>query len=124
MHLLYNAKISKMLLMKHNELQNYISHRIRECRKERKLSQEKLSESAGLGMKAIQNMENSKYDFKIQTLEKVIAALNISVEDFFQFQYRDSSISIDTLNKNISSLPIDKQQSIIMSFNEIVKNLE
>ena len=113
-----------MLLMKHNELQNYISHRIRECRKERKLSQEKLSESAGLGMKAIQNMENSKYDFKIQTLEKVIAALNISVEDFFQFQYRDSSISIDTLNKNISSLPIDKQQSIIMTFNEIVKTIE
>ncbi|HEL0773005.1 TPA: helix-turn-helix transcriptional regulator, partial [Streptococcus equi subsp. zooepidemicus] len=56
--------------MKHDQLQEYISLRIRECRKEKKLSQEKLSEMAGLGIKAIQNIETQKYDFKIQTLEK------------------------------------------------------
>lgn len=74
--------------MKHDQLQEYISFRIRECRKEKKLSQEKLSEMAGLGIKAIQNIETQKYDFKIQTLEKVIRALNISVETSLIFNFQ------------------------------------
>ena len=69
--------------MKYDRLQKHIAFRIRECRKEQKLSQEKLSELAGLGIKAIQNMENMKYDFKIKTLESVIKALGITVEEFF-----------------------------------------
>ncbi|MCW1059242.1 helix-turn-helix transcriptional regulator [Streptococcus anginosus] len=73
--------------MKANQLQKYISERIRECRKERNLSQEQLSSQAGLGIKAIQNIENLKYDFKIQTLEKVLTALNMTVEDFLIFLF-------------------------------------
>ena len=51
--------------MEANQLQKYIAERIRECRKEQNLSQEQLSNQAGLGVKAIQNIENMKYDFKI-----------------------------------------------------------
>ncbi|HEL0594048.1 helix-turn-helix domain-containing protein [Streptococcus oriscaviae] len=109
--------------MKHDQLQEYISLRIRECRKEKKLSQEKLSEMAGLGIKAIQNIETQKYDFKIQTLEKVIGALDISVEDFFDFQFSENAVSLETLSKNISSLSNEKQQKLISSFNEITKNM-
>ena len=67
--------------MEYNKLQKHIAFRIRECRKEQGLSQEKLSEIAGLGVKAIQNIENMKYDFKIKTLESVIKALNLTVEE-------------------------------------------
>ena len=90
MYLKLRKKDSKMIHkrivgMKANQLQKYISIRIRECRKEKKISQEQLSNKAGLGIKAIQNIENLKYDFKIQTLEKVLTALDMTVEEFFNF---------------------------------------
>ena len=86
------------------------------------MSQEKLSERAGLGVKAIQNMENLKYDFKIQTLQKVIDALDLTDEEFFHFQFSQTTVRTETLLKNIVQLPEDKQSNIITSFNEIIKS--
>lgn len=138
--------------MKHDRLQKHIAFRIRECRKEQRLSQEKLSELAGLGIKAIQNMENMKYDFKIKTLESVIKALGITVEEFFNLEAYDterkdflklqaydterkeflklqaydseSEDSLEILFDNLTKLPKEKQGKIISSFNEIVKNIK
>ncbi|HEM6116894.1 helix-turn-helix transcriptional regulator [Streptococcus pluranimalium] len=110
--------------MEHNNLQEHVAKRIRECRKDKGLSQEKLSETAGLGVKAIQNMENLKYDFKIQTLQKVIDALELSVEEFFQFKFSENTVKPETFLKNLAQLPEDKQSNIITSFNEIVKNIK
>ena len=112
--------------MKYNELQKHIAFRIRECRKAQGLSQEKLSEIAGLGVKAIQNIENMKYDFKIKTLESVIKALNLTVEEFFNLQSfeSDREDSSEVLFENLTKLPKDKQGKIISSFNEIVKNIK
>ena len=114
----------RKLRMEANQLQKYIAERIRECRKEQNLSQEQLSNQAGLGVKAIQNIENMKYDFKIHTLEKVLTALGITVEDFFNFPLSDNTIPITTLTDNISDLPHTKKLKIISLFNEIVKNID
>ena len=114
----------RKLRMEANQLQKYIAERIRECRKEQNLSQEQLSNKAGLGVKAIQNIENMKYDFKIHTLEKVLTALGMTVEDFFNFPLSDNSIPITTLTENISDLPHTKKLKIISLFNEIVKNID
>lgn len=125
--------------MRYDRLQKHIAFRIRECRKEKRLSQEKLSELAGLGIKAIQNMENMKYDFKIKTLESVIKALDITVEEFFNLQAYDrerkdflnlqaydseSEDSLEIFFDNLTKLPKEKQGKIISSFNEIVKNIK
>lgn len=125
--------------MRYDRLQKHIAFRIRECRKEQKLSQEKLSELAGLGIKAIQNMENMKYDFKIKTLESVIKALGITVEEFFNLQAynlerkeffnlqsyeSEREDSPEILFENLTKLPKEKQGKIISSFNEIVKNIK
>lgn len=125
--------------MRYDRLQKHIAFRIRECRKEQKLSQEKLSELADLGIKAIQNMENMKYDFKIKTLESVIKALGITVEEFFNLEAYDterknflklqaydseSEDSLEILFDNLTKLPKEKQGKIISSFNEIVKNIK
>ncbi len=118
---------SKMVYsMEYNKLQKHIAFRIRECRKEQGLSQEKLSEIAGLGVKAIQNIENMKYDFKIKTLESVIKALNITVEEFFNLQSYESDRedSPEILFENLTKLPKEKQGKIISSFNDIVKNIK
>lgn len=109
--------------MEYNQLQKHIAQRVRNCRKEKRISQEKLSELAGLGIKAIQNIENQKYDFKIQTLEKVIKALDITVEDFFDFQSSDTGQAIENLLDNLAHLPKDKQLNLLSSFNDILKNI-
>ena len=114
----------RKLRMEANQLQKYIAVRIRECRKEQNLSQEQLSNQAGLGIKAIQNIENMKYDFKIHTLEKVLTALGMTVEDFFNFPLSNNYVPITTLIDNISDLSHTKKLKIISLFNEIVKNID
>lgn len=138
---LFLKKIDSRMVhnMRYDRLQKHIAFRIRECRKEQRLSQEKLSELAGLGIKAIQNMENMKYDFKIKTLESVIKALGITVEEFFNLQAYDrerkdflnlqaydseSEDSLEIFFDNLTKLPKEKQRKIISSFNEIVKNIK
>ena len=49
-----------------------------------------------------------KYDFKIHTLEKVLTALGMTVEDFFNFPLSDNTIPITTLTDNILDLPHTK----------------
>ena len=63
--------------MNQNNLQTFISKRIRYLRLRKGLSQEKLSELAGLGSKHIHNIENEKYNFQIQTLNKILTALEL-----------------------------------------------
>lgn len=138
---LFLKKIDSRMVhnMRYDRLQKHIAFRIRECRKEQRLSQEKLSELAGLGIKAIQNMENMKYDFKIKTLESVIKALGITVEEFFNLQAYDTERkeflrrqaydseredSLEILFDNLTKLPEGKQVKIIASFNEIVKTIK
>ena len=58
--------------MEANQLQKYIAVRIRECRKEQNLSQEQLSNQAGLGVKAIQNIENMNMILKYTHLKKCL----------------------------------------------------
>ncbi|MET3635150.1 helix-turn-helix domain-containing protein [Streptococcus porcorum] len=106
------------------DLQTYIAKRIRLNRKRQGISQEALSESAGLGTKAVQHIEGQKYDFKITTLEKVILALNMTYHDFFDFPSNDTEESLAELIDNIRSLPKEKQASIIQSFNDITKNMK
>ena len=49
--------------MNQNNLQTFIAKRIRYLRLSKGISQEKLSELAGLGSKHIHNIENEKYNF-------------------------------------------------------------
>ena len=49
------------------------------------MSQEELSEQAGLGLKYINQLENQNVNLTIHSLEKVIVALEMTPEEFFNF---------------------------------------
>lgn len=51
-------------------LQSFIGNRIRLIRKEKGLSQQQLSEKAGVGIDYISNLETKGSNIKIDTLEK------------------------------------------------------
>ena len=111
-------------------LQRFIANKVRFHRKAMDLSQEELSEKAGLGLKYINQLENLGNNLSIQTLEKVIFALDMTPEEFFDFKSlegkRDSShpFSLKRLNMKIKQLPKGKQEAFIGIFEEILDNLD
>ncbi len=64
-----------------------LANRLRELRKKKKLTQEKLAEMAGIDYKHIQLLESKKASApKIDTLEKLAKAFNISLSKLLDFK--------------------------------------
>ncbi|MXQ48933.1 helix-turn-helix domain-containing protein [Streptococcus pneumoniae] len=111
-------------------LQNFVSQRIRQLRRKKGLSQENLSEKAGLGLKYINQAENQRTNLSLQTLTKIIEAFDMTTEDFFDFSLSlDSKDSQDSLNlkrltMKIKQLPQEKQEIFMSIFEDILDHLE
>ncbi|TNY48365.1 helix-turn-helix domain-containing protein, partial [Streptococcus pyogenes] len=69
--------------MEKNNLQSFIAKRIRKIRLQRGMTQEQLEEKADLGVNYAYKLENLATNIKINTLEKVLNALDITITDFF-----------------------------------------
>jgi len=61
--------------------------RIREVRKARQLSQEKLAEKVGVDPKQISRIEGGKSAPSLDTLEAIAAHLQVTIKDLFDFQH-------------------------------------
>ena len=85
------------------------------------MSQEELSEQAGLGLKYINQLENQNVNLTIHSLEKVIDALEMTPEEFFNFDSLESTsdktdnLSLKRINMKIKQLPIDKLNAVTNS---------
>ena len=64
-------------------LQVLFGKRVRELRQLQKLSQEALAFKAGIDRTYMTSIENGKRNVSIQNIEKIISALEISVQEFF-----------------------------------------
>ena len=68
-------------------IEKKLSKRIRELRKEKGLTQEKLAELAGVDYKHLQLLEGKSPSVpKLDTVEKIAKALNISVTKLLDFK--------------------------------------
>lgn len=108
--------------MEEYELRKLISERVKYFRLKKKMSQEKLSEQADLEIKYINKLENQKYNLKIDTIEQIIKALDISYEEFFNFKFTSSSDELDDLLDVIASFKKDEQLIIIESILHLLKS--
>lgn len=112
-----------------NYLQQYISQKVKYFRTKNKMSQEELSEQAGLGLKYINQLENQNVNLTIHSLEKVIVALNLTPEDFFNFNSLEPStdqtdnLSLKRVNMKLKQVPVDKREKILAIFEDILDNL-
>ena len=112
-----------------NYLQHYISQKVKYFRTQKKMSQEELSEQAGLGLKYINQLENQNVNLTIHSLEKVIVALKMTPEEFFNFDSLESTsdktdnLSLKRINMKIKQLPIDKREKMLVIFENILDNL-
>lgn len=69
--------------MKAITLKDFISKRIRYLRLKNQMTQETLEERAGLGFNYIYKLENKPTNIKVDTIDKIIGALDTDIETFF-----------------------------------------
>lgn len=112
-----------------NYLQKYISQKVKYFRTQNKMSQEELSEQAGLGLKYINQLENQNVNLTIHSLEKVIVALNLTPEEFFNFNSletttdRTDNLSLKRVNMKLKQLPATKREKLLTIFEDILDSL-
>lgn len=112
-----------------NYLQKYISQKVKYFRTQNKMSQEELSEQAGLGLKYINQLENQNVNLTIHSLEKVIAALNLTPEEFFNFNSLEATtdktdnLSLKRVNMKLKQLPATKREKLLAIFEDILDSL-
>ena len=67
------------------ELKNSFGKRLKQLRKERGITQEKLADMTGLSVESISNIERGLFGPKFDNLEKIAAALEMDVKLLFEF---------------------------------------
>ena len=91
--------------------------------------QEELSQQAGLGLKYINQLENQNVNLTIHSLEKVIVALNLTPEEFFNFNSleattdRTDNLSLKRVNMKLKQLPATKREKLLAIFEDILDSL-
>jgi DNA-binding NtrC family response regulator len=76
---------SKMLLLEpQEELNLKIGGKLREIRKERKLTLKQLAERAGISVSLISQIERAESAASISTLNKIVSILNVRLKDLFK----------------------------------------
>lgn len=110
--------------MTNYSLQEHISKRIRFLRQQRQWSQEELSEKAQLGINYIHNIENKHSNIKLETLDKIITALEVTPEAFFNFQPNNTISETSRLFEQLSQLPKSKQRRIATAFQTLLDYLD
>lgn len=94
-----------------NELTYKVGTRIKELRKQKGFSQETLAFEANMHPAQIGHIERGEQSPTIDTVEKIICALDISVSDFFNFENVELNNG-NALNLFLSTLTKDELNDI------------
>ncbi len=97
--------------------------RIKELRKLRGLTQDKLSEMVGIEAKHLSRIEVGSSYPSLDTLEKIAVALKAELKDFFEFDHQGKSVreikkSINTL---LDEADTEKLRAVLKVIRAIVK---
>ena len=102
-------------------LQSFKGNRIRLIRKEKGLSQQQLSEKAGVGIDYISNLETKGSNIKIDTLEKILKALNITPSELFESRISSKNPQLEGLANQLAELPETSQEQLLEAFQLLIK---
>ena len=95
-------------------LRDYIGKRIRLLRLERGMTQEQLEERADLGTNYVYKLEHLAPNVKINTLERVMQALEVDIDTSFDMvPDKEKEDDLTHLVQHLKSLPQEKQKKVI-----------
>ena len=102
-----------------------IGNRIRQYRKRSGLSQEKLALNAGLTVSFLGDIERGIKKPSVESLEKLLIALNVSFRDFFDFETEIRSLQeCPALEKLVLKLQNRSNDEVEMIYSIVRRILE
>lgn len=110
--------------MENKVLQEYISKRIRLLRLNKGLTQEQLEEKADLGTNYVYKLENQSTNVKVKTLEKVMKALEVDFEEFFDISLVEKNEDLSDLMDQIKELSSGQQDHVIKALSTLVGEIK
>ena len=108
-------------MMKEHNLKRYVGKRVRVLRKSKGMSQQALSEVSGVGTDYISNLENKGSNIKIDTLEKILLALDTSSSEFFESKIESSDNTLNFMLEELQELPESSQKQLLDAFILLIK---
>lgn len=102
------------------ELVQLIGNRIKTLRTARLLTQEELAEKAGLHFSYVGGLERGERNASLGSLEKIIVALGVSFEEFFQLGSHEIESEKNVLGEYYSLLIEKEAKSIHKSVKKIL----
>ena len=112
----YKIKISLIFLDNYYEaemnIKVFLGRRIKELRKRKNLTQEKMAEFVGIDTGSLSNIETGKYYPTADNIEKIMEVLSTTPSELFSFEHlADSDSLLDEINKMLLKNP-DRIQDI------------
>ena len=105
-------------------LQSFIGNRVRLIRKQKGLSQQQLSEKAGVGIDYISNLETKGSNIKIDTLEKILSALDITPSTLFESRISPQNPQLEALAEQLAEIPQASQEQLLEAFQLLIKTVK
>lgn len=90
-----------------------VGRKIRELRKEHKLTQVELSARLGIQQSDLSRMEKGEYRVSLDTLFRILAEFRMSIGEFFEGVARETITPRDAkLLEDVNALPQDAQREV------------
>ena len=90
-----------------------VGPKIRQLRKERKLTQTDLASRIGIQQSDLSRMEKGEYRVSLDTLFKILAEFNVSISEFFEDVAKESMTPRDVrLVRDINRLPNEARREV------------
>ncbi|EFR43584.1 DNA-binding helix-turn-helix protein [Streptococcus pseudoporcinus LQ 940-04] len=88
------------------------------------LTQEQLEEKADLGTNYVYKLENQSTNVKVKTLEKVMKALEVDFEEFFDISLVEKNEDLSELLVQIKELSSGQQDRVIKALSTLVGEIK
>ena len=105
-------------------LREFVAKQIRLLRLKSGMTQEYLAEKADLGFNYIYRLENKQLNVKLETIEKIIQALEVDMNTFFDISVTESNPLINQLIYKIKELTPSKQERVLKLMIQLIDEIE
>ena len=106
-------------------MEKIIGKRIQEFRKRKGMTQEELSEIIDVSPHYLSALERGVYNIKLQTLVKILNALEIAADEVFCDVVKKScAVSANRLSDKLASLPTKEQEKIFAVVDTMINSTE
>ena len=106
-------------------MEKIIGKRIQELRKWRGITQEQLSEAAGISPHYLSALERGIYNVKLEILVKMLNYLDCSADEVFcDVVNKSCAVSVSRLSERLGKLPEEEQNKILAVVDTMIKSVQ